>query len=186
MLIPQSLSNILIHLVWSTKDRHPWLSPGIREQTHAFPAGAVRHMDCQAYRMGGVADHVHLAVRLSRTLSVADLVKDVKLASSKWLKERGPELNGFYWQQGYGAFSVGMSQKETLLHDIDTQGGTSPHADFSGDATSLPNTRSSMMNAMCEIEQTAAAVKSTKQANPEIGQSAAEAVCLAERGRAGP
>jgi REP element-mobilizing transposase RayT len=119
--MPQSLSNILIHLIWSTKDRHQWLSPDIREQTHAFLAGAVRHMDCQAYRVGGVADHVHLAVRLSRTLSVADLVKEVKLASSKWLKEQGPELNGFYWQQGYGAFSVGMSQKETLLHYIDTQ-----------------------------------------------------------------
>ena len=78
-------------------------------------------MDCQAYRVGGVADHVHLAVRLSRTLSVADLVKEVKLASSKWLKEQGPEFNGFYWQQGYGAFSVGMNQKETLLHYIDTQ-----------------------------------------------------------------
>ena len=119
--MPQSLSNILIHLIWSTKDRHPWLTPGIREKTHTFLAGVVRHMDCEAYRVGGVADHVHLAVRLSRTLSVADLVKEIKIASSKWLKEQGPEFNGFYWQQGYGAFSVGMSQKETLLHYIDTQ-----------------------------------------------------------------
>jgi putative transposase len=119
--MPQSLSNILIHLIWSTKDRHPWLTPGIREKTHAFLAGAVRQMDCEAYRVGGVADHVHLAVRLSRTLSVADLVKEVKTASSKWLKEQDASFTGFYWQQGYGAFSVGMSQKETLLHYIDTQ-----------------------------------------------------------------
>jgi hypothetical protein len=60
--MPQSLSNILIHLIWSTKDRHPWLTPGIREKAHAFLAGAVRQMDCEAYRVGGVADHVHLAV----------------------------------------------------------------------------------------------------------------------------
>ena len=119
--MPQSLSNILIHLIWSTKDRHPWLEPGIREKTHAFLAGAVRQCDCEAYRVGGVADHVHLAVRLSRTLSVADLVKEVKTASSKWLKAQDPAFTDFYWQLGYGAFSVGMSQKETLLHYIDTQ-----------------------------------------------------------------
>jgi putative transposase len=119
--MPQSLSNILIHLIWSTKDRHPWLEPGICEKTHAFLAGVVRQCDCEAYRVGGVADHVHLAVRLSRILSVADLVKEVKTASSKWLKEQNLAFTSFYWQQGYGAFSVGISQKETLLHYIDTQ-----------------------------------------------------------------
>ena len=98
----QSLSNILIHLIWSTKDRHPWLAAGIREKTHAFLAGAVRQCDCEAYRAGGVADHVHLAVRLSRTLSVADLVKEVKTASSKWLKAQDPAFNDFHWQLGYG------------------------------------------------------------------------------------
>lgn len=119
--MPQSLSNILIHLIWSTKDRHPWLEPGIREKTHAFLAGAVRQCGCEAYRVGGVADHIHLAVRLSRTLSVADLVKEIKTASSKWLKEHASGFDDFYWQQGYGAFSVGMSQKESLLSYIDTQ-----------------------------------------------------------------
>ncbi len=119
--MPQSLSNILIHLIWSTKDRHPWLEPGLREKAHAFLAGTVRQCDCEAYRVGGVADHVHLAVRLSRTLSVADLVKEIKTASSKWVKARDATLHHFAWQQGYGAFSVGMSQKDTLLHYIDTQ-----------------------------------------------------------------
>ena len=119
--MPQSLSNILIHLIWSTKDRHPWLEPRIRDETHAYLASAVRQCDCEAYRVGGVSDHVHLAVRLSRTLSVADLVKEIKTASSKWLKAHNPSLTDFSWQLGYGAFSVGMSQKETLLHYIDTQ-----------------------------------------------------------------
>ena len=119
--MPQSHSNILIHLIWSTKDRHPWLEPGLLEKTRAFLAGAVRQCDCETYRVGGVADHVHLAVRLSRTLSVADLVKESKTASSKWLKTQNPALAGFFWQQGYGAFSVGMRQKETLLHYIDHQ-----------------------------------------------------------------
>ena len=119
--MPQSLSIILIHLIWSTKDRRPWLEPRIRERTHAFLAGAVRQCDCEAYRVGGVEDHVHLAVRLSRTLSVADLVKEVKTASSKWVKTQDASLQDFAWQQGYGVFSVGMSQKETLLNYIDNQ-----------------------------------------------------------------
>jgi putative transposase len=119
--MPQSLSNILIHLIWSTKDRHPWLVDGIRKKTHAFLAGAVRKCDCEAYRVGGVADHVHLAVRFSRTLSVADLVKEIKMASSKWTKTQDPSLHDFAWQHGYGAFSVGMSQKETLINYIDNQ-----------------------------------------------------------------
>jgi putative transposase len=119
--MPQSLSNILIHLIFSTKDRHPWLEPGIREKAHAFLAGAVRQCDCEAYRVGGVADHVHLALRLSRTISVAELVKEVKTASSKWMKTQDASLHTFAWQQGYGVFSVSMSQKEALLHYIDTQ-----------------------------------------------------------------
>lgn len=119
--MPQSLSNILIHLIWSTKGRHPWLEPGIREKTHAFLAGAVRQCDCEAYRVGGVADHVHLAVRLSRTVSVSDLVKEIKTASSKWAKTQDAARHDFAWQQGYGAFSLGMSQKDALLHYIDTQ-----------------------------------------------------------------
>jgi putative transposase len=119
--MPQSLSNILIHLIWSTKDRQPWLQPGIREKTHAFLAGAVRKCNCEAYRVGGVADHVHLAIRLSRTLSVSHVVKEIKTSSSKWAKIQEVSLLDFAWQQGYGAFSLGMSQKEALLHYIDTQ-----------------------------------------------------------------
>ena len=119
--MPQSLSHILIHLIWSTNERHPWLTPGIREKAHAYLAGAVRQCACEAYRVGGVADHVHLAVRLSRTLSPADLVKEVKTASSKWLKTQSPALAAFAWQRGYGAFSVGPTSLDALLHYIETQ-----------------------------------------------------------------
>lgn len=119
--MPQSLSNILLHLIFSTKDRHPWLEKGIREKSHAFLAGAVRQCDCEAYRVGGVADHVHLSVRLSRTLTVADLVKEIKTASSKWLKLQDSSLKDFAWQKGYGAFSLGISQKDTLQKYIDNQ-----------------------------------------------------------------
>jgi len=119
--MPQSLSNVLIHLIWSTKDRRPWLLADLRTKTHAFLAGTVRQCGCEAFRVGGVADHVHLATRLSRTQSVADLVKEVKTASSKWLKSEGTKFSEFSWQQGYGAFSIGMSQKDALLQYIDEQ-----------------------------------------------------------------
>lgn len=119
--MPQSLSNILLHLIFSTKDRQPWLETVIREKNHAFLAGAVRQCGCEAYRVGGVADHVHLAIGLSRILAVADLVKEIKTASNKWLKAQDDSFQKFSWQNGYGIFSVGMSQKETLLHYIDAQ-----------------------------------------------------------------
>ncbi|MGE9268336.1 MAG: IS200/IS605 family transposase [Verrucomicrobiales bacterium] len=119
--MPQSLSNILIHLVFSTKDRQSWLVSPFREQTHAFLAGAVRQCGCEAYRVGGVEDHVHLAIGLSRTLAVADLVKEIKTSSSKWLKEQDGTFSDFSWQKGYGVFSLGMSQKDALLHYIENQ-----------------------------------------------------------------
>ncbi|MDP0491481.1 MAG: IS200/IS605 family transposase [Verrucomicrobiota bacterium JB023] len=120
--MPQSLSNILVHVIFSTKDRYPFLeSTELRKKTHAFLAGAVRQCNCEAYRVGGVSDHVHLAIRLSRTLTIADLVKELKTSSNKWLKTQSPAFETFSWQQGYGAFSIGMSQKETLLHYIDNQ-----------------------------------------------------------------
>jgi putative transposase len=97
------------------------LTPGIRETTHAFLARAVCQCDCELYRVGGMADHVHLAVRLSRTLSVADLVKEVKTAPSKWAKTQDAALQPFVWLQGDGAFSVGMSQKNPLFHYNDAQ-----------------------------------------------------------------
>ncbi|MBK1835475.1 IS200/IS605 family transposase [Roseibacillus ishigakijimensis] len=120
--MPQSLSNILVHLIFSTKDRYPWFeAPELRSRAHAYLAGVVRRCDCEAYRVGGVADHVHLAIRLSRTLTIAGLVKNLKTGSNQWLKEHSPAFQQFAWQQGYGAFSIGMSQKEALLRYIDGQ-----------------------------------------------------------------
>ena len=78
-------------------------------------------MDCEAYRVGGVADHVHLAIRLSRTVAIATLVEKLKTASSKWLKTLSPDLAAFSWQRGYGCFSVGPSDLDSLRAYIDGQ-----------------------------------------------------------------
>src|SRR3990172_2293842 len=103
--MPQSLSFLLIHVVFSTKDRAPMLGVTIRPALHAYLATVARNVDCECYRVGGVADHVHLAVRFSRTITVANLVEELKTSSSKWLKTQSPDLAGFSWQRGYGAFS---------------------------------------------------------------------------------
>ena len=116
----QSLARILIHVVFSTKNRDPMLLDAIRPRVFAYLATVGRDLGCEVFRVGGMPDHVHLAVNLNRTISVAELVKKVKQTSSLWMKEQG--LNPrFEWQAGYGAFSIGDSQVEALVHSIDNQ-----------------------------------------------------------------
>jgi putative transposase len=119
--MPQSLSYLLTHIVFSTKDRAPVLDATVRPALHAYLATVARNVDCECFRVGGVADHIHLAVRLSRTITMAQLIEELKTSSSKWLKTQSPALAAFAWQRGYGAFSVGPSDLNALLHYIDTQ-----------------------------------------------------------------
>jgi REP element-mobilizing transposase RayT len=113
----QSLSLMVLHIVFSTKNRAPILRPKI--PVHAYLATVARNADCDCYRVGGVADHVHIALRLSRTLTIAKLVEELKTSSSKWLKTQS--VPNFSWQSGYGAFSVGPSDLNALTHYIDNQ-----------------------------------------------------------------
>ena len=119
--MPQSLSFLLVHVIFSTKDRAAILDPFVRPALHAYLATVARNADCECYRVGGVADHVHLAVRLARTVTTAKLVEELKTSSSKWLKTQSATLTAFAWQRGYGAFSVGPSDLEALKRYIDTQ-----------------------------------------------------------------
>jgi len=115
--MPQSLALVLVHVIFSTKDRTPFQGDAMRE-LHAYLATIVRRHDCECYCVGGVADHVHLAIRLSRTMTVAKLVAELKATSSKWMKGHAP---AFAWQRGYAAFSVGPSDLPALRKYIDAQ-----------------------------------------------------------------
>jgi len=120
--MPQSLAKILVHVVFSTKDRRPFLrDQPLRDELHRYLGGILTHLDCQPIIVGGVADHVHLLATLSRTTTAADMVKEVKRGSSLWLKTKDPELKDFAWQSGYGIFSVGFSQVDTVRHYIASQ-----------------------------------------------------------------
>jgi putative transposase len=113
--MPQSLAQIYLHIVFSTKERRPLLhDQTIRDELHRYLGGTCNNLDCPVLLVGGVADHVHILCRLGRTIAVADLVKELKRESSKWLKEKSPELADFYWQNGYGAFSVSPGHVEML------------------------------------------------------------------------
>lgn len=112
--MPQSLSRLLAHLIFSTKHREPWITPAIRNDLHSYLGGVLKHIDCIPIRVGGVADHVHLFFGMPRTLSTAQIVEKVKVASSKWIKEKGPEFSAFHWQNGYGIFSVSQSEADTV------------------------------------------------------------------------
>jgi REP element-mobilizing transposase RayT len=119
--MPQSLSQVIVHIVFSTKDRQQWLDQSIASRTHAYLATVCRGCSCEAYRVGGMPDHVHLAVRLGRTIRQADLIEKMKTASSAWIKKQKNAYDHFHWQRGYGAFSIGLSQLEALIHYIETQ-----------------------------------------------------------------
>jgi REP element-mobilizing transposase RayT len=112
--MPQSLSSILIHLVYSTKDRYPFLTPEVEPEIYAYQSTIFRALDCPALAMNGTSDHLHVLFRLSRTRTIAEIVEEVKANSSKWIKSKGGLLEKFFWQRGYGAFSIGESRVKTL------------------------------------------------------------------------
>lgn len=119
--MPQSLSLVLVHIIFSTKDRRPALDESIRPALHAYLAGIARTAGCECYRVGGISDHVHLAIRLSRTMTAAKLIEELKTSSTKWLKDHSPHHARFAWQRGYATFSISPSHRDALTQYIDTQ-----------------------------------------------------------------
>jgi len=118
--MPQSLSKVLVHLIFSTKHREPLIGEDIRPRLHAYIVGILDNLKSPSLQTGGVADHVHILFALGRTVSQANVVEEVKKSSSKWMKAEGG-VPGFTWQSGYGAFSIGESQTGTVIRYIRNQ-----------------------------------------------------------------
>lgn len=120
-VVPQSLANVLIHVVFSTQGRRPVLHGGLREETFAYLGGVLKNDGSAPLCVGGYEDHVHLLFRLSRTRTLAETLGTAKAASSRWIKTKDPRLGEFALQAGYAAFSVGRSEVETVSRYIRDQ-----------------------------------------------------------------
>jgi REP element-mobilizing transposase RayT len=120
-IMPQSLSNILVHLVFSTKDRNPWIEDDWRDDLHSYIGGVVRRCGGDLLAAGSVEDHIHLLFPLPRTITVADLVKEIKAGSSRWIHQEGCRPKDFHWQAGYGIFSISPGHKESVMRYIGNQ-----------------------------------------------------------------
>ena len=118
----QSLSRVWTHLIFSTKDRFPFLRDKVlRGEMHAYLAEMLRVHDCETLIVGGVEDHTHSLFALSRTHSIASVVKEVKRTSSGWIKTTSCRMSKFYWQGGYGSFSVSQSNLTDVICYIENQ-----------------------------------------------------------------
>ena len=119
--MPQSLSAVYIHLVFSTKERRPFLrDETIRESLHSYLGGISKQLECAPIITGGMEDHVHLLARFGRTITQAEWVKELKRVSNPWLKEQH-SIRDFEWQGGYADFSVSASNLEQVKKYITNQ-----------------------------------------------------------------
>ncbi len=119
--MPQSLANILVHLVFSTKDRAPLIPSDIETELHAYSSQVFETCESPMIAIGGVEDHVHILFRLSRTKTMAQIVETIKTDTSRWIKTKGTAYARFHWQSGYGAFSVGPVDYEKVVRYIRSQ-----------------------------------------------------------------
>lgn len=117
----RTYTNLLYHLVFSTKDRIPLISPSFRDEVNSYLGGIVRDLGGTPIEIGGVADHLHLLIKLKPTATLLDVMRELKAGSSKWLNEDKMRLRKFGWQDGYAAFSVSKSQVPRLREYISNQ-----------------------------------------------------------------
>jgi len=116
-----TFTNLLTHVIFSTKDRAPYLEPDVKNRLFAYMGGIVRELDARALLINGPADHVHILASLPAKLAPAELIGKVKANSSGWIHKEFPRRRAFAWQVGYAAFSVSHSQRQTVLDYIANQ-----------------------------------------------------------------
>lgn len=119
--MPQSLSKVYVHLVFSTKRRYPFIDNVIQERLWEYLGGICKGLECNPIQIGGYQDHVHVLCLLSKKVTQMKLVEEVKKQSSKWIKTIDDRYEKFYWQDGYGIFSVNPSELERVIQYIKNQ-----------------------------------------------------------------
>lgn len=119
--MPQSLAKLLVHVVFSTKNRAHLIVPEIEEKLFGYISGIVKNNDSRLILANGTTNHLHLLISLGKANSISSLVGDIKRNSSLWIKKQDSSFYNFYWQNGYGAFSVGLTQIEDVIVYIKNQ-----------------------------------------------------------------
>ena len=117
----QSLVKNYLHIVFSTKHRKPFIHESIEQELHAYLGGICKNLECHPIIVGGYTDHIHILCMLSKKIALMKLLEEVKSHSSKWIKTKGDEYANFYWQDGYGAFSVNPSKVDAVINYIANQ-----------------------------------------------------------------
>ena len=117
----QSLARIIIHVIFSTKNRKPMIAPAIRDELNAYLAGVLKHYGCSPIEINCPPDHAHILCCLSKNHALAEIIEEVKKGSSRWVKTKSPLLSDFYWQGGYASSSVSQSNVEVVRRYIRSQ-----------------------------------------------------------------
>jgi REP element-mobilizing transposase RayT len=117
----QSLVKNYVHIVFSTKHRQSLILPSIETELFSYLGGICNNLECHVLKVGGYKDHIHVLCMLSKKIALMKLVEQLKSNSSKWIKTKGNEFKNFYWQDGYGAFSVRPSEVEIVINYIANQ-----------------------------------------------------------------
>ena len=117
----QSLSKVLLHIIFSTKNREKLIPESLELELHTYIASICRAHGSEAYRVGGTSNHIHIACLLPRNLLISKLLEEIKKSSSLWIKKKDNELKNFSWQAGYGVFSVSQSHLSMLIKYIENQ-----------------------------------------------------------------
>jgi putative transposase len=117
----QTLVSLSVHVIFSTRNREPFITPEIEPELFAYIGGILKNHESRLLDAGGTADHLHLLFSQSKNLALSVLMKDVKKDSSSWIKTKGRQFRNFHWQDGYGAFSIGMPEIPRLKKYIASQ-----------------------------------------------------------------
>lgn len=119
--MPQSLVRTLIHVCFSTKNRVHLIIPEIEKDLFGYLHGIVENNKSKLILANGTENHVHLLISLGKTISISELIGDIKRDSSSWIKKQDSMFQNFYWQEGYGAFSVGQTEDQLVIEYIKNQ-----------------------------------------------------------------
>ncbi len=135
----QSLANVLVHLVFSTKERRPFIHERLEKTLYSYIITICHTLNSPVHQIGGMADHLHVLISLSRMNSLSKIVGDIKANSSRWIKTQGDDYREFAWQSGYGAFSIGQSGFEATVKYIAQQKEHHKKFDFKDEFLALLN-----------------------------------------------